>query len=257
MRAVDARSPLAKNVAAMRPARTLFALVLAVGGGLALGAAARGEDAAEPAAAPTIYKWVDTNGIAHYTTELGRVPRSVRGSVRALGSAGPGEGLAARDAAPGPAADGPAVAPAGPKPEWDQGSATGAAGTAAATPAPAPAPSGRDRWAESDRPPELPGEEGAAPAATQTASAGSAEPAPPSPEVVAGQVQELDQRIAALAAEIETDEEALKNLLAMPAPGDPGEIAYDRSFREVAERLPKRLAELRTLQNERAQLERP
>jgi hypothetical protein len=233
-----------------RPARTLCALVLAVGGSLALGASARAEDAPEKAAAPTIYKWVDTNGIAHYTTDLGRVPRSVRGSVRALGTPSPSEGFAARDAGTPSAPAAPGAAPAEAAPEWDQGSA-------AAAPAPAPAPVGRERWAESDRPAELPGEEVAATSAAPQAAAEPSEPPAPSPEVVAGQVRDLDQRIAALEVEIASYEETLKGFLAAPAPGDPGEIAYDRSFREVAERLPKRLAELRTLQSERAQLDQP
>jgi hypothetical protein len=43
----------------------------------------------------------------------------------------------------------------------------------------------------------------------------------------------------------------------VPGPKNPAEIAYDQSFREVAERLPKRLAELRGLRDERAQLEQP
>jgi len=69
--------------------------------------------------------------------------------------------------------------------------------------------------------------------------------------------RDLDARIAALEAEIVSDENALKGFLAVPGPEDPAEIAYDQSFREVAERLPKRLAELRSLQGERAQLEQP
>jgi len=256
--AVDASSPLAKNVAAMTAprARALRTLTLAAVCGIAFGAqAAVAEDA--PAAAPTIYKWVDTNGIAHYTTELGRVPRSVRGSVRALGGGGtPGDGFAARDASPDapldPAAPSaaPGTAPGPEQTDWDQGSAGAAA--AAATPA---AGNAGDPFAATDRPAELPGEEGPAAAPPQTASA---EPtAAVAAEVDPARAGELDARIAALEAEIASDEEALKSFLAAPAPGDPGDIAYDPSFREVAERLPKRLAELRTLESERAQLDQP
>jgi hypothetical protein len=70
-------------------------------------------------------------------------------------------------------------------------------------------------------------------------------------------LRDLDSRIASLQAEIASDEDALKGFLAAPAPEDPAEIAYDASFREVAERLPRRLAELRSLQGERAQLDQP
>jgi Domain of unknown function (DUF4124) len=259
--AVDASSPLAKNVAAMPAprARALRALILAAVCGIALGAqAAVAEDTPAAAAAPTIYKWVDTNGIAHYTTELGRVPRSVRGSVRALGNAGgtPGDGFAARDASPEAPPDSaapsaaPGTAPGTEQTDWDQGSA----GAAAAATTPAAGDAG-DPFAETDRPAELPGDEGQAAAPPQTASAEPA--AAVAAEIDPARAGELDARIAALEAEIASDEEALKGFLAAPAPGDPGQIAYDPSFREVAERLPKRLAELRTLESERAQLDQP
>jgi hypothetical protein len=257
--AVDAPSPLAKNVAAMPfPPRARRALALAAACGLALAAhAARAEEDAPAGAPPTIYKWVDANGIAHYTTDLGRVPRSVRGSVRALGGGGtsPGDGFASRDASP----DAPLEAPATPPAEWDQGGAAAAAsasappadGAESASPAAAAgSTAGDEGFATSDRPAESPDGEGTAPAsaggAVQTASA--ADPA---------RAGDLDARIASLEAEIASDEETLKGLLAAPAPSDPGEIAYDQSFRAVAERLPKRLAELRTLQSERAQLGEP
>jgi hypothetical protein len=134
----------------------------------------------------------------------------------------------------------------------------------APTPAPAPEQSPKgpgDRWAESDRPFDLPSEEpGTAPAApTQTAAAQPSEKAaaPPSAADLETQRADLDTRIAALEAEIASDEDALKGFLAVPAPENPAEVAYDQSFREVAERLPRRLAELRSLKGERAQLEAP
>jgi hypothetical protein len=42
---------------------------------LALGAAASAE---EGATAPHIYRWIDENGVAHYTTSLERVPEELR-----------------------------------------------------------------------------------------------------------------------------------------------------------------------------------
>jgi hypothetical protein len=244
-------------------ARALRALTLAAVCGIALGAQAAVAEDAPAAAAPTIYKWVDTNGIAHYTTELGRVPRSVRGSVRALGNGGgpPSDGFAARDASPDAPPDSaapsaaPATAPGTEQTDWDQGSAGAAAAAAPAAAATPAAGDAGDPFAETDRPAELPGDEGQAAAPPQTASA---EPtAAVAAEVDPARAGDLDARIAALEAEIASDEEALKGFLAAPAPGDPGQIAYDPSFREVAERLPKRLAELRTLESERAQLDQP
>jgi hypothetical protein len=233
----------------------VFALVAALGVSFAA-AGARSEEA--PAAPPTIYKWVDANGIAHYTTELGRVPRSVRGSVRALGgeSTSPGEGFATRDVAPAQPPESAAAPAPQPQPEWDAGAtaAGGGAQTGASAAAAGAQSGGGDAFAATDRPPELPG--GDEQPAAAAAPAASAEP-PAQPEASPQHADDLDARIAALEAEIASDEEALKNLLAAPAPADPGVIAYDRSFREVAERLPKRLAELRTLQSERAQLDQP
>ena len=51
----------------------LLAAVLLLGG---TGAGAQPED--EEAPAPVIYKWVDENGIAHYTTDRERIPRELR-----------------------------------------------------------------------------------------------------------------------------------------------------------------------------------
>ena len=196
-------------------------------------------------APPTIYKWVDANGIAHYATDLGRVPRSVRGSVRALGSTSPGDELAARDLGRAPAP------PAEPPPEWDVGDAP--------PPAPPPRAPGTEGWADADRPPAPPPEEPGAEKPTQVAAVAPAEgePAALSAEDRNARLRELDARIAALESEIASDEGALKSFLAAPAPDDPATVAYDTSFREVAERLPKRLAELRSLQSERAQLDAP
>lgn len=56
-----------------RPVRLFTALVAA-----SLASAALAEDAKPPA---TIYRWVDQNGIAHYTTDPERVPESLRGKL--------------------------------------------------------------------------------------------------------------------------------------------------------------------------------
>jgi hypothetical protein len=53
----------------MRPTRWLPLALLA------LGAAASAEDGT---ATPRIYRWIDENGVAHYTTSLERVPEELR-----------------------------------------------------------------------------------------------------------------------------------------------------------------------------------
>jgi hypothetical protein len=246
---------------------------------LGLGSPAASAEEPAPGAPPAIYKWVDANGVAHYTTDLGRVPRSVRGSVRALGGGSTAEAETDVAETPPPEAPSPDGKPAEPLPEWDVGDAPPSSGAARPMPAgsdgasraesgaPPPRATGRDRWAEQDRPvdgvtgepvpaAETASQPGAEPGAepTQTASAEPTAPAE-SPADRESQRRDLDARIAALQEEIAADEDALKGFLAVTTPQDPAEIAYDSSFREVAERLPKRLAELRSLQSERAQLD--
>lgn len=52
------------------------------------------------AASPTIYKWVDENGIAHYTSDPDRIPSNLRDRVRALRQAEPPEAPASDVRAP-------------------------------------------------------------------------------------------------------------------------------------------------------------
>jgi hypothetical protein len=73
------------------------------------------------------------------------------------------------------------------------------------------------------------------------------------------QMEDLDERIASLETDIAASEEALKALVSIPVPegGGPLAMADDPAFREIAGRLPKLLADLRALEDERAQLEAP
>jgi hypothetical protein len=87
----------------MQRARLLLpiALLLFAVGALALGAAAHAE-------APVIYKWVDENGVAHYTTDRGRIPSAIRDRVIQGGEAARSADWLQRDA--GPSAAPPAAA---------------------------------------------------------------------------------------------------------------------------------------------------
>lgn len=91
-------------LAMLRPAT--LPIVLAAAAALALGAAAP-EAGAEP---PVIYKWVDENGVAHYTTDRDRIPASIRDRVVQGGGAARGSDWLRRDAGPVPA-PAPAGAP--------------------------------------------------------------------------------------------------------------------------------------------------
>lgn len=200
--------------------------ILAVAGLAASGSEVRAAD--EEPAAPRIYRWIDENGVAHYTTDRSRIPEMLRDRIDrdpAPRSAGPdGEASVAKDAAPAPspgAVDSWAVRDRGDEPE----------------PQPAPPP---DVWSEGSE------EEQTEPA-----------PEPAAPEQVAARsdrLAELSQQIASLEAQVEADEEALKDYISDAGAGGPLARAGDPEFRAIAQRLPRRLAELRALREERASL---
>ena len=47
--------------------------------------AAESEASADESPGPTIYKWIDEHGIAHYTTDFDRIPRGLRNRAGRLG----------------------------------------------------------------------------------------------------------------------------------------------------------------------------
>jgi len=222
---VAARKPIGRRRA---PA---LALALGLGGAPALAAAPAWAASEEKTPAPVIYRWVDENGVPHYTAQRDRIPAAVRGSVREV------RPDATAPAAPSaPAASAPAPAEA-----WISRDAGAGPATGGAAPLPAAAPA-------TSEPAVAP-----APPAGPVLGAASPAPARSAPGGAAG--SELDQRIAALEAEIERDEEALKTLLSEPA--GPGGLADQPAFREIAKRLPQRQAALRDLRDQRSRLGRP
>jgi len=229
----------------MRAPRIALLLCLAVAVGAApaiwvstAGAAEPGESeaAADQSPTPTIYKWIDENGVAHYTTDIKKVPREVRNRA---GKLPPPDSAMRRTP----------VAPSAP-----------------VRPAPRPAPGfeAGEQWAVRDRTFEGPRDAwdegdpyGSLPA-----------PEPGEGEVIVSEaeqearrqrLEEIDERIASLQTDIAASEEALKALLVVPVElgGGPLAMADDPTFREVANRLPKLLTDLRTLEEERAQLRAP
>ena len=61
-----------------------FVVLGVVGLGFGAAAPAPAQDETAPAG-PRIYRWIDENGIAHYTTELDRIPASLRSRAGRLG----------------------------------------------------------------------------------------------------------------------------------------------------------------------------
>jgi hypothetical protein len=164
-----------------------------------------------PSSERTIYRWVDENGVAHYTTDLSRVPGNLQGiaantgtPVRVLGAraGGPGgDDWLARDRRRDPS-------------EWD---------------------SGTEDFAP-ERPRLTPEERRALDAERQA------------------QMDDIDVRIAELAADIAADEAMMKASVMDPDSG-PLSAADDPQFREIALRLPGLLDELRSLQTQREAIE--
>ena len=136
---------------------------------------------------PHIYRWIDETGVAHYTTDLERVPKTLRDQPLRR------EELSAQ------------------------------------------APATVDSWVQHERVPEPP----KAAAGGTTLSPGS-------------RVSELNARIVELEQAIAADESLLKSDLT-----DPNAPASNTALKEVAERMPDRIAELKKLQAERDALGAP
>jgi hypothetical protein len=211
----------------------LWSLALVAGGVLGAVGPVGAEEAVETT--PRIYKWVDANGIAHYTTDPETIPRNLRDRFLPLRDAleRAGEPVPAEQAAPSP--EPAAAAPAGESDRW-----------AVRDVAPAP------------EPPE------ALPATTIRSEPISDAPslARATPEPDAAEREELmraradlDQRIAELEAAIAQDEEALRALISRePDAQGPG-LVSDPALREIAGRLPGLQEDLRALQDERNRLD--
>ena len=180
--------------------------------------------AADEAAPPPIYRWVDENGIAHYTTDPERIPKSLRRRYGLPAEPLRNEPLDARAPAPPPA---PRAAP----------DAWAAQEQGAAPPAPPAPPSAAEAGAEWD--------DGAAPDVAAGPVSGSA----------GERLAQIELRIAELSASIAADEDALSGWIGDPAAGDAITLADKPEFREIAQRLPKRIQELEALRRERDALQ--
>jgi hypothetical protein len=198
-----------------RADRLALARAVVCGALLVVASDAPAQQESTEAPRPRVYRWIDENGIAHYTTDPERIPSRLRDAV---GLPRPGE------TPPAPRTD--LAAPA-------------ATGAASANPLAMDRAAGRGSAA-----PAGPGGDFAeGPAAGASASG--------------AQRADLDARIAALEAEIAADEEAIQAMISAAEPGPGALAADDPAFREIAQRLPKRLADLRALEQERARLGEP
>jgi len=230
------------------------ALVLLALGCVAAGAGAA-DEASEPAPQPRIYRWVDANGVAHYTTDEDRIPPSLRRRFglptqplerKPIDARAPGvtEGVtpgATEMVTPGVTDE---VTPAGAEPVPPGASETEPAGEPSA---------GVDAWVSEER--------GAAPEEAPQPAAASENADAALPSVAANAAGDADRlarielRIAELSAAIAADEDMLSAWIGDREGGDPIEVGANPEFREIATRLPKRIQELEALRRERDALE--
>lgn len=219
-----------------------FRIIQCLAGALVCGALLAASGTAHAQNAPVIYRWIDEQGIAHYTANLDRVPRAVRGRLEVVEPA---------STAPTPAAD----------PGWVARDAAPAAGSGTTERGQARVePGARSPWSESSEstgsassagPAGSTGSAGSTASTGSTGSAGSKSPASaPSAEGAS-----LDTRIASLADAVERDEESLKTMLSeAPTEGAPA-LRERADFRTIAQRLPRLQSDLRSLRDQRDRLD--
>lgn len=199
--------------------RLLRALLLPCMLMLSFGVTAASAVAEEEAApTPTIYKWIDENGVAHYTTDVDRIPRSLRGHV---GRRAPSEPQAGAHPSPTPSATGQTAI--------DRTTTDTPSETTTAISEPG---FGRDARAKTTRDPSDEGDT----------------------EEALDRVSDLDAQIARLEEEIAADEGTLTALVTESS----GELASGDAeadlLRDLGDRLPRLLAELEALRSEREAL---
>lgn len=256
----------------MRPLRVLGTAAATA----LLGLAFAGKSLAADGSEPTIYKWVDENGIAHYTTNKKRIPRNLRNRIRSVEEVKREQEEAELAAARVTAA--PVVSPPDVEVETvgDQTFHEGPLGTDAAPDSePAPAatvaapiappppvggpPAGTDIYAVRDA-----GDDRGTNAGGDDSAEGDDPLFEPEPSEggsvdpnAAARRNELDGRIAGLEAELAKDERRLKELIsgARMEQGKPAPLYGVPELEELAHRFPKIQAEIAALRAERRALD--
>lgn len=168
------------------------------------------------AAPPTIYRWVDSDGVAHFTTDLSRVPKALRKQASALSTAP--ETLEARKDLPTKSKPGPGSA-AGESEFAERNVDFGASDSALAP------------------------DTGDALGTTHEASAAEPTPYRDTSAADSARIAELEQQIA-------QDEETIKGWLT-----EAGSDATQTQFEAAARRLPTLQRELAELRQQRSNAE--
>jgi len=197
--------------------------------------------AADEPKSPTIYKWIDEHGIAHYTTDRSRIPRSIRKRIQSVPRAN-------ESPAPAPAAEPELiVVPSPPEPELVR-------------PAPAlPVPPEMGPEPETTFAPDEPtGTRDEGWATVNVPEVLILEDLPPEQAGLdpktAKELASLDEEIADLELEITRNEE---RLLALLAGGVSAAQSDNPELRAIAEDLPQLQADLAVLRERRDSLLAP
>ncbi len=240
---------------------------------------------------PVIYKWVDANGIAHYTTDPERIPQALRNRIqstrrsRRAARETPGTTdrtdptdpiVAGRETVPptpgsaGGLAD-PGTPPSRVEGAEDQPVATTDVGEArgrglfvaapdADEPPTTPTSASPLPAASEATPPPIRGSDDwamvAAPLRFRSLSAGDPdELSEIERQQLVAQRTALDEQIASLEADIARDEEVLAELISVSGDAAPDPLYERPRFVEIARRLPQLQADLEELREQRTQLE--
>ncbi len=218
---------------------------------------------------PTIYKWIDENGVAHYTTDRSRIPSEIGTRVERAPSVSPPapatathpddelrDAVRVKPAAAPPAPPAPSSTAAVPAPDATPPPVASAPPPVATPPAPAPAATSTAPTAAE---PKAAAPKAAAPLAADKPSDPDPVSAPPPAPVAplapkqTAELAKIDGQIQTLEAEISDHEEKLATLISTADDQKP--LVDDPKFREISQRLPKLQAELQSLREERNKIQ--
>ncbi|RIK91062.1 MAG: hypothetical protein DCC71_25285 [Proteobacteria bacterium] len=215
---------------------------------------------------PTIYKWIDENGVAHYTTDRDRIPKAIRDRVERAAprepevAAEPHREDVMRDAirtAPAPA-PAPRTAPVVREPVVEESVAEESAPIAPPAPV-AAVPTTPEPAREVEPIEEF--EDVAAPLESDVLPEPDPVSAPPPAPVVplepkqAAELAKLDGAIEELESEIAQREERLAALISTADEQRTTPLVDDPAFREISQKLPKLQSELQALRERRNKIQ--
>jgi hypothetical protein len=219
------------------------------------------------AESPTIYKWVDQNGIAHYTTDRDNIPSAIRDRVESRSVATPAKtpDVAARRREDVMRIGAPAPWAAGGEPIAAPRNGRRIAGGARRRPRTGAVSANRIRSrgaepAEAVLETETTTIAAPTPLSEMCATDSAVSSPPPAPMIPLDPEQqavvaELDEQIEDVQSEIAKREDTLASLISTADEQRTTPLVDDPAFREISQRLPKLQADLQTLRERRNKIQ--